>query len=416
MDTGGKIRTGNILKQLAKEHKITLISNVESPKDDAYLPQMNIFCRKFIPVPWHELQKYSIKFYAHLLLNLFSRYPVSVLNDSSKSLQAAVEHEISTSNYDIAICDFVQSALNFKNIKTLPTLLFQHNVESEIAARHIKNSKNSIARLFWYLQWKKMLRFEKGQCEKFDTVIAVSEYDKKLFQTKYNLKNVCTIPTGVDVDYFIPVANHSKNPSLVFCGSMDWLPNEDAILFFAKDILPHIKNRIPSIRLNVVGRNPSPSLQKTIKKYPEIHLTGWVKDIRPYIAESSLYVVPIRIGGGTRMKIYEAMAMGKTIISTSVGAEGLPLENGKHIIIADTPADFAQKVIELLRDKGKRAFMERTAADYVRNNFTWEKVAWQFSEICQTTAATNPKKQHHAIFPGIRTGSSKRRPEPMKAR
>ena len=389
MDAGGKIRTGNILKQLAKEHEITLISNVESSKDDPYLPQMKIFCGKFIPVPWQELQKYSIKFYVRLLLNLFSRYPVSVLNDSSKSLRAAVEHEISTNNYDLAICDFVQSALNLKNISNIPTLLFQHNVESEIARRHFKKSKNIFAKIFWYIQWKKMFKFERVQCRKFDTVIAVSENDKKLFQTNYNLKNVCTIPTGVDVDYFVPVANHSKNASLVFYGSMDWLPNEDAITYFIEKIFPTIKAQIPEIKVTVVGRNPSFSLHKLIKQYPEIALTGWVQDIRPYLAESSVYIVPVRIGGGTRMKIFEAMAMGKAIVSTSVGAEGLPLENGKHIIIADTPADFAQKVIELLRDKGKRAFMERTAADYVRNNFTWEKVALKFSKICQRIAAQN---------------------------
>ena len=391
MDTGGKIRTGNILKQLAKHHEITLVSNVESPKDDSYLAQINMFCSRFVAVPWCEIPKYSSRFYVRLLFNLCSRYPVSVLNDYSKPLRVAVEHEISTNLYDIAICDFVQSALNFKNIKSLQSILFQHNVESEISRRHFRKATNVVAKLFWYIQWKKMFRFEGVQCRKFDTVIAVSENDKNLFQNKYDLKNVHTIPTGVDVDYFSPAVNANKVPSLVFCGSMDWLPNEDAIIYFAEEIFPAIIESVPDIKVTVVGRNPSSSLQNLIKQYPAMTLTGWVQDIRAYIAESSVYIVPIRIGGGTRMKIYEALAMGKAIVSTSLGAEGLVLENEKHITIADEPVEFAEKVIELINNEEKRSFIEDTAAEYVRSScFTWQKVASKFSKICQRTAGQNP--------------------------
>ncbi len=385
MDTGGKIRTGNILKQLAKTHEITLISNVESPKDDPYISKMDKYSTKFISVPWRETKKYSLLFYLRLFFKLFSIYPVSVLNDYSKELKSAVEKECANAKYDVAICDFVQSALNFKNIKNIPTILFQHNVESEIARRHFQQSLTTVVKIFWYLQWKRMYSFEKKTCRTFNIVIAVSDKDKSFFNQTFHLDNVETIPTGVDVDYFIPQTVNIENHSLIFCGSMDWLPNEDAILFFVKDILPHIKNRIPGIKLNVVGRNPSPSLQKFIRKYPEIHLTGWVKDIRPYIAASSLYVVPMRIGGGTRLKIYEAMAMGKTIISTSVGAEGLPAENGKHLIIENDPIKFSNRIIALLNDHDKRKEIGETAAGYVREKFTWQKAAKRFSEICQWT-------------------------------
>ena len=385
MDTGGKIRTGNILKQLAKTHEITLISNVESPKDDPYISKMDKYSTKFISVPWRETKKYSLLFYLRLFFKLFSIYPVSVLNDYSKELKSAVEKECANSEYDVAICDFVQSALNFKNIKNIPTILFQHNVESEIARRHFQQSLTTVVKIFWYLQWKRMYSFEKKTCRTFNIVIAVSDKDKSFFNQTFHLDNVETIPTGVDVDYFIPQTVNIENHSLIFCGSMDWLPNEDAILFFIKDILPRIKNRIPGIKLNVVGRNPSPSLQKFIRKYPEIHLTGWVKDIRPYIAASSLYVVPMRIGGGTRLKIYEAMAMGKTIISTSVGAEGLPAENGKHLIIENDPIKFSNRIIALLNDNDKRKKIGETAAGYVRQKFAWREVAERYAEICQRT-------------------------------
>ena len=169
---------------------------------------------------------------------------------------------------------------------------------------------------------------------------------------------------------------------------MDWLPNEDAILFFARDILPRIRQRIPEVKLTVVGRNPSRALLNEVKKYPEIELTGWVNDVRPFIARHSLYVIPLRIGGGTRIKVYEAMAMGKAVISTSVGVEGLPVRDGKHVLIADDPEHFAKQIVRLLNDVNGRKKLENSAKNYVRN-FKWENIAQAFSNICYDVAASS---------------------------
>lgn len=386
MDAGGKIRTGKILEQLSKTDEITVISNTESPKDDPYLSQMQDFCTHFIPVPWKEIHKHSKLFLARLLIQMFSIYPVSVLNSCSTSLRKAVEQEYAQRKYDVAICDFVQSARELRNIQDIPTILFQHNVESMIAKRHIEQSANLLEKLFWWLQWKKMFRFEAKMCKIFDTVIAVSDKDKVMFQTLYRLDNVVTIPTGVDVDYFQPVPDIQVNKySVAFCGSLDWLPNEDAVLFFIKDILPLIKQHIPNITFTVVGKNPSPALQKLVKASSDVTLTGWVEDTRPYLAKSAVFIVPLRIGGGTRMKIYEAMAMGKTVVSTSIGAEGLPVNNGEHLIIADQPQEFAENIITLLHDTPKREGIGSSARTFVRKHFAWQHVAGEFQNICQMT-------------------------------
>ncbi|MCP4348268.1 MAG: glycosyltransferase [Desulfobacterales bacterium] len=390
MDTGGKIRTGNILEQLSQHHEITLISNVEEPKDSPYLPSIRKFCKTFISVPWKEIKKYSFLFFIRLFFQMFSIYPVNVRNDYSAKLRLAVEKEAASGNYDVAICDFVQSALMFRNIKGIPTVLFQHNVESEISKRHIRQSGNIIMKFFWFLQWKKMLWFEKKACKSFDKVIAVSEKDRQTFEELYTVNNVATIPTGVDIDYFAPVPDtDTENNSIVFCGSMDWLPNEDAVIFFIKEILTKIQ---PNITLTVVGRNPSPGLVKLVRDYPEVSLTGWVDDTRPYIARSSLFIVPIRIGGGTRMKIYEAMAMGKTVVSTTVGAEGLPVIDGENIIIEDDPSGFGKKITELLKSAEQREKIGTTACAYVRQHFAWERVAESFSTICQEAAQNRNNK------------------------
>lgn len=386
MDTGGKIRTGNILKQLSKHHDITLVSNMESSKDDQYLYQIPQFCSKFIPVKWKEIRKYSSLFFLRLFVQMFSIHPVSALNDYSAKLRSVVEKELAHGKYDIAICDFVQSALLFKNVKKIPTLLFQHNVESVISQRHISQSKNSIARFFWWLQWKKMFSFEKKSCLSFKTVIAVSDNDNNLFKALYGAKNGKIIPTGVDLNYYCPSYNTKKIANhIVFCGSMDWLPNEDAVYYFVNEILPILKKEIPNIKFTVIGRNPSTNMIKLEEEIEELSLTGWVDDTRPFIEKGSVFVVPIRIGGGTRMKIYEAMAMGKAVVSTTIGAEGLPLEPGTHLMIENDPDKFANTIVQLIKDEALRDKLSKNAREYVEMNFGWQSVAEVFSKICEST-------------------------------
>lgn len=387
MDTGGKIRTGKILEQLVKTNEVTLISNIQSPKDGPYLSQVDRICTRFLSVPRKKVRRYSLVFYARLFFQMFSLYPVSVLNDYCDNLRVVVEREHRQEKYDLAICDFVQSALMFRNIKGIPTVLFQHNVESMIARRHMEQAGNVVERIFWWLQWKKMFSFEERACKGFDTVIAVSDKDNEVFREHYGLDNVVTIPTGVDTDYYAFQSNTPvEEDSLVFCGSMDWLPNEDAIAFFIRDILPGIKGKIPDVTLTVVGRNPSPTLLRIGRDHREIQLTGWVEDTRPYIARSALFIVPIRIGGGTRMKIYEAMAMGKPVVSTSIGAEGLPITSGKNIIIEDDPHKFANAIVDLLKKPEKRAEIGAAGQAFVRKNCAWKHVAEEFANICRKTA------------------------------
>ncbi len=392
MDTGGKIRTGKILEQLNKDHELTVISNVESPVDDAYIAEMEGMCTKFIPVYWKEVKKYSVSFFLRLFFQTFSIYPVTVLNTCSEPLQKTLEREAINGNFDIAICDFVQSALIFKNIKDIPLVLFQHNVESVISKRHMEQTVNPIAKLFWWLQWVKLYRYESQQSKLFDAVIAVSKNDAEFFQNHYDLKCVYDIPTGVDVEYFKPREKTEVNKYLLtFCGSMDWLPNEDGIMYFIDEILPILKRKIPGIHLTVVGRNPSPQLEKAAANMSEIDLTGWVDDTRKYIANSALFIVPLRIGGGTRMKIYEAMAMGEAVISTTIGAEGLPVTHGENIIIEDDSLRFAEVIIELLMDDKKRIAIGVSANKFVTENYSWKQVADRFTYICEIAAQKESK-------------------------
>jgi glycosyltransferase involved in cell wall biosynthesis len=171
--------------------------------------------------------------------------------------------------------------------------------------------------------------------------------------------------------------------SLVFTGSMDWLPNEDAIVYFVDAILPLIKQQCPEVSLEVVGRSPSRKLQALAEKEKSVRLTGWVEDIRPFVARGAACIVPLRIGGGTRLKIFEAMAMGKAVVSTSVGAEGLAVRSGENILLADTPNDFAESPISLLSNPKRRQLLGTAARTMVQETYSWTRVAEDFASTLQ---------------------------------
>jgi glycosyltransferase involved in cell wall biosynthesis len=168
---------------------------------------------------------------------------------------------------------------------------------------------------------------------------------------------------------------------------MDWLPNEDAIVFFTEAILPGIRAAVPGVTLTVVGRNPSPRVLALARHDPAVRITGSVPDVRPFIERAAVFIVPLRIGGGTRLKIYEAMAMEKAVVSTSIGAEGLPVTDGEDIILADTPETFASSVIQLLTDPGCAQEVGQRAAAVVRAEFGWDRVADKFAGICDGLVA-----------------------------
>lgn len=386
MDTGGKIRTGKMLEALHRLLDVTFIANVEHPKDDPYLEAATRVCARFVPVPWQEVTRESWRFYARVLSRLGSRLPIGVINDYSPELERALTRELARSQYDVVVCDFLQPSLNLRKLTGYPTVLFQHNVESVILKRHAETAGNRLMRMFWRSQWRKMHRYESEMCRWFTSVIAVSEVDREVMQREFGATNVHAIPTGVDVDYFAPRDVDVLPNSLVFTGSMDWLPNEDALLFFAEEILPGISAVIPGVTISIVGRKPTPRLLDVLARHPQIRVIGRVEDIRPYVASHAVYIIPLRIGGGTRIKFYEAMAMGKAIVSTSVGAEGLPVVDGENVLIADRPQEFADAVIRLLGDAAERRRLGLAARHFVEANCSWEAAAGVFAEVCHRVA------------------------------
>ena len=383
-DTGGKIRSYNIVRELARQHSITFFSFYAAHDCDLH-PDLKNMVDRVVCVP---LDLPASKSFAEMLdysIRLFSSAPYNITKYCRPKVRRILRALLKQETYDVILCDFMAAAGVIPWDWPAPKVLFTHNVEAAIWRRHYEVATNPIWKAISWREWQKTEAAERTYLRLADRVLAVSETDRDAFASFVEPGKLAVIPTGVDVDYFHPTPVEETANSLVFTGSMDWLPNEDAILYFVDTILPLIKKQCPEVCLEVVGRSPSRKLQALAERERSLRLTGWVEDIRPFVARGSICIVPLRIGGGTRLKIFEAMAMSKAVVSTSVGAEGLPVQSGENIIVADTPNDFAQSVVSLFRDPNQRRQLGTSARALVQEKYSWPKVAESFARTLRDT-------------------------------
>lgn len=391
LDKGGKLRTWHLMRHLARHHEITYLSFADPATPPAAHEGMHEVCSALHIVPRRDAAKGSAAFYAGAAARVFDRLPYAAGKYRSREYRARVEELLGSGRYDLVVCDFLVPAVNMPRRLPCPAVLFTHNVEAEIWRRHYERQPGRVQRLLFRQQWQRMLRFEGETVSRFDLVLAVSEADRLTLQQLYakELKApVFTVATGVDTTYFAPVQTPPQEPRhLVFTGSMDWIPNEDAMKHFCHDVLPLIRAEEPDVTVSIVGRAPTPAVQR-LADLPGVEVTGGVRDVREHVARASVYVVPIRIGGGTRLKIFEAMGMGRAVVSTTIGAEGLPVTDGRDIVIADAPERFAAAVVSLLRDPARRVQLEAAARALVVERYDWTAVAGQLEEALVKAAAS----------------------------
>jgi glycosyltransferase involved in cell wall biosynthesis len=281
--------------------------------------------------------------------------------------------------YDSVVCDFLTPAPNFASLRDC--VLFQHNVETMIWRRHAEHARDPLRRLFFRVQAERMEVWERRACREAGHVIAVSPQDAETMRSMFGVERISWIPTGVDVDYFRPPATAPETADLIFLGSMDWMPNTDGVGYFVEEILPLIRRRKPEVTVAVVGRKPGAEIVALGARDGKIRVTGTVADVRPWLWGAKVSIVPLRIGGGTRLKIYESMAAGVPVVSTTVGAEGLDVRHGENIRIADTAEAFASECVDLLEDEPGRRRLARAASEVVASRFSWETISRQFEQV-----------------------------------
>lgn len=387
IDKGGRIRTYHMLRALTRAHRVTYLTLDDGSAAPDAVERASEYCDTLVRVPFRTTEKGSAGFYTELLRNVLSPLPYAVWKYRSPEMREAIEHAVRDGGVDVVVCDFLFPSVNVGADLGCPTVLFQHNVEAKIWERHYAIARHPLKRAYLREQWRRMGAFEAAECRRHDAVIAVSVQDRDVMRAEYGVTHVIDVPTGVDTAYFRASDGAAAKPlEIVFTGSMDWMPNEDGITYFVDTILPIIRRAMPAARLTVVGRHPTPRLLALAAADPGLSVTGSVPDVRPYLERASVVIVPLRVGGGTRLKIYEAMAMERPVVSTSIGAEGLPVEPGAELVIADDPAEFAAAVIALLTDRPRAQAMAARGAARVRQAFGWDRVAEQFADICARAA------------------------------
>jgi polysaccharide biosynthesis protein PslH len=374
---GGQIRTLETLKRLHQRHQIHYAA-LHRPSARAGLERSVEYCTRAYPVAHQAPPDFSPRFCRQICESHFSKLPLAVLRYRSDVLARQVDCLTRKEKFDAIVCDFLFSAPNIPDPGA--AILFQHNVESILWKRHAEHTRSFLLKIYFQGQYERMLRYEKCVCRSMKRIVAVSRADARAMQSLYGVRDVAAVPTGVDLAYFAPRRLQVSQPAtdLIFLGSMDWRPNVDAIRWFVADILPLIRRRLPECSLTVVGRHPTPEILRLAEVDARIHVTGTVPDVRPYLWEAAVSIVPLRIGGGTRLKIYEAMAAKVPVVSTMVGAEGLDVRDGENIALADSPGAFAERCLDLLGCAEARRKQSQAAWEMVSACYSWEAVSRMF--------------------------------------
>lgn len=377
VDTGGKIRTYNILKQLVLRHEVTLLSYYGGPRDAVYDDALRSQFPLAEPMAdcWPaSLPGLAVKYARWLPTSM----PFAVGKFTARAVHERIASGCAAGRFDVALCDFLAPTANFPDALPVPTVLFQHNVESALWARQALHERNALKRPIYRLEAHRMAAYEAAAVRRFDHVIAVSEHDKAQMSKWVDAGNISVTPTGVDLAQFRAGAPDpaEARPLVVFVGSMDWEPNEDGILWFHREVWADVLAAVPSAMLRIVGRRPPPAIASLAGG--AIEVTGTVPSVVEHLHAAAVVIVPLRIGGGTRLKIYEAMAARRPVVATAIGAEGLDYRSGGDIVVADSSGDFANAVIGLLRDPARRSAVG-LAAQARAAKYDWPNVVGTFA-------------------------------------
>ncbi|MDR7295161.1 glycosyltransferase involved in cell wall biosynthesis [Pelomonas aquatica] len=374
-DAGGKIRTGNILRGLKESRlfDITLLSPATPEQQREWQGELDRQCDRFVgwapSAPRPRWQRAP---------DLLSSLPINVVADRTPAAVAAVEKALAAERFDVVVFDFVHAAVLRPDNLNGATVCFTHNVEAEIFERHAKTAASAPLRWLWASQAAKMRRFEREALARFTRVVAVSERDAKKFAAE-GLTTARAIPTGVDLDFFSWQAPADGAPVVVFTGSMDWEANVDGIRFYIDEVWPRVRAQVPNAQLRVVGKNPPQSLVQ--RNVPGVSFTGFVDDVRDHARDAQAFVIPLRVGGGTRIKAFEAMAMGLPVVSTTIGIEGLDVDHGTHFLRADGAESLADATLKLIADGALRLKLSRAARGLVEDRFGHRVAADVFGRI-----------------------------------
>lgn len=379
-DNGSRIRTYYLLKSLAKRHDVYLVSLFQEDSDPANIEHLRDICTVVSVHPSRWFKPGTLK----SALGFFSRRPRSMVDTYDPAVKSAVEKAIKEVNPDVLIASTLGMVEYVPNGMEIPSVLEEHNCEFAVLERNAKSYGSAFKRLRYDIGWRKFARWEADICRSFSKVVMVSEGDRDLMlRAAPDLVNMEVVPNGVDTDHYDPAQRRPEPSTLIYNGAVTYGANLDAVRHYAADIYPLLRDRIDGIKLRVTGRSKGVDLTG-IADCSGIEFTGYVNDIRDVLATCSICIVPLRQGGGSRLKILEAMAAGVPVVSTRVGAEGVEAADGEHLLIADTPGDFADCVSQLLSDHTLASSITSSARKLVEDKYSWTALGDRFVDIVES--------------------------------
>jgi len=392
-ESGVTKRTFHLLEEMTRRHEVTVLSLGSRADEERIRKQIGARCREIVYVDGRVPR----------WVNLLKRIKLALAGQSllrhsfTAKLQRAFDELFRRERFDLVILS--SPVLSFYRVPAeVPLITDTHNVEYDMWYRFYRQARGLVARAYHWYQYRLLRRDELQACTGGDALLATSVRDAGVFEKDLPAQSIHVVPNGVDLDYFAPPPIEQVPRSMVFCGLMGYSPNDEGMTFFLDRVFPLIQREVPDATITVVGSGPSRAMQR--RATDRITVTGYVEDVRPYVARGQVYVVPLLVGGGTRLKALEAMAMRKAIVTTSVGCEGIDLVPGESALFADTPEGLAQAVIRLFREPELRARLAERAAALAAERYGWRSIGEKLDAIAQQVVARRRQAGSAAPPPG----------------
>lgn len=393
---GMLLRSYNLLREAAKYHDIDLFSFIQRKPLETMFPtveeglaearqHLQTFCNhvEFFSIPCE-----TIAYGNHLLAlkSLFTKAPYTINWLKSAYFQHRVTEAFRQKKYDAIHFDTISFAYLKDIFETTPCVLNHHNIESHMLLRRASLESNFLKGLYFKLEGIKLERYERAFCPRFTLNVVCSDLDKERLHQIATGTRIESVPNGVDIEYFNPLQNTlQKKNSLVFAGGLNWYPNTAAMVFFAEKIWPLLKQRIPDIEMNVIGQDPPESLLALAKHDDGFKVHGFVNDVRPFIDSATVYVCPIKDGGGTKLKILDALAMGKALVADAVACEGIEVANGENVVFAQSPDEYVNAIVMLLGDNAMRTRLGISGRKLVCDRYSYRELGLRLARLFAET-------------------------------